>query len=428
MSASGAGPATDPALEQALALLRAARVADAIPQLERSSAAGSARAAAVLGDVLLTADPPLRAPWRAIEQFELAWTRGQIGAALTLAAIHYAACGVPADDSRAQGWLERALAAGHAPARRVAGMLAHLAGRTELAEALLREAAAADDAFAQHALGVMAQRAGDLPLARAWFARGAARGLPPSVLHLAVLGATPAASLPAAADRPPLATAGIAFPPPLRADEPQDELLAPATWRCREVLDPLLCDYLMAASTPWMVKSMTTDPNDGRSVPDPARTSWGMNFAYAFPDICVAYAERRIAARAGRSLVQAEPLAVLRYQVGQEYRLHHDYMAPGALTENPYYRRVGQRVATMVTYLNLPGAGGGTDFPRRGIVVTPELGAGVLFTNTLADGRPDPDSLHAGLPVLRGEKWVATLWFRERLVRETAPAPTGASR
>ena len=101
-------------------------------------------------------------------------------------------------------------------------------------------------------------------------------------------------------------------------------------------------------------------------------------------------------------------------------------MPPGALTHHPYYRRVGQRLASMVTYLNLPDAGGATDFPRRGLVVVPELGTGVLFNNTLADGAPDLDSLHAGLPVLRGEKWVATLWFRERVARESAPRPAAA--
>ena len=57
--------------------------------------------------------------------------------------------------------------------------------------------------------------------------------------------------------------------------------------------------------------------------------------------------------------------------------------------------------------------GGGTDFPRHGVVVTPEVGTAVMFDNVLADGRPDEDTLHAGLPVLEGEKWVATKWLRE---------------
>ena len=36
----------------------------------------------------------------------------------------------------------------------------------------------------------------------------------------------------------------------------------------------------------------------------------------------------------------------------------------------------------------------------------------MIFDNLLADGSPDADSLHAGLPVQRGEKWLATLWLR----------------
>ena len=47
----------------------------------------------------------------------------------------------------------------------------------------------------------------------------------------------------------------------------------------------------------------------------------------------------------------------------------------------------------------------------------PRPGAALAFRNVLADGTTDEDSLHAGLPVRRGEKWIATLWIREGAVR-----------
>ena len=68
-------------------------------------------------------------------------------------------------------------------------------------------------------------------------------------------------------------------------------------------------------------------------------------------------------------------------------------------------------------YLNDVEAGGETEFPLAGVRIAPVAGRAVVFDNLLADGRPDPESLHAGLPVARGEKWLATLWLRERRYR-----------
>ena len=62
-------------------------------------------------------------------------------------------------------------------------------------------------------------------------------------------------------------------------------------------------------------------------------------------------------------------------------------------------------------------SGGGTAFPEANLVVDARMGRAVAFRNTDDAGRPDPDSLHAGTPVLAGEKWLATLWFRERRYR-----------
>jgi len=58
-------------------------------------------------------------------------------------------------------------------------------------------------------------------------------------------------------------------------------------------------------------------------------------------------------------------------------------------------------------------AGGATAFPKAGVTVQPKSGRAVVFDNLREDGSPEPDSLHAGLPVERGEKWLATLWIRQ---------------
>ncbi len=58
--------------------------------------------------------------------------------------------------------------------------------------------------------------------------------------------------------------------------------------------------------------------------------------------------------------------------------------------------------------------GGETSFPRVNIAVKPKRGNAILWYNTMPDGTLDDQSLHGGMPVLKGEKYVAVLWFRER--------------
>ena len=72
---------------------------------------------------------------------------------------------------------------------------------------------------------------------------------------------------------------------------------------------------------------------------------------------------------------------------------------------------------TICTYLNHVECGGETVFPQADVSVSPMAGRAIVFDNLSADGQPDPASLHAGLPVTAGEKWLATLWLRERRYR-----------
>ncbi|MBB3824119.1 hypothetical protein FHR50_000269 [Xanthomonas arboricola] len=78
----------------------------------------------------------------------------------------------------------------------------------------------------------------------------------------------------------------------------------------------------------------------------------------------------------------------------------------------------GNRLRTVCVYLNAVEAGGQTDFPVAGVSVQPRAGSVVCFDNLHADGRPDPDSLHAGLPVVAGTKWLGTLWMRQQRYRD----------
>jgi prolyl 4-hydroxylase len=120
--------------------------------------------------------------------------------------------------------------------------------------------------------------------------------------------------------------------------------------------------------------------------------------------------EQRLATLLGMPVSHGEGLQVLHYLPGQEYEPHFDWFDP----RQPGYDTItavgGQRVASVVMYLNTPAQGGGTAFPELGLTVTARRGAAVYF----AYEGGDQQSLHAGLPVQRGEKWIATKWLRER--------------
>lgn len=164
------------------------------------------------------------------------------------------------------------------------------------------------------------------------------------------------------------------------------------------------CAHLIALATPALRASVIVDPATGRPKPDPVRTSEGMNFGPAQEDLVVNALNRRIAAATGTAYECGEPLHILRYAPGQEYKPHLDAL-PGVSN---------QRAWTALVYLNRGYEGGETVFPELGITAKGEPGDCLIFRNVLADGRGDPRTRHAGAPVTDGVKWLATRWIRER--------------
>ncbi len=170
------------------------------------------------------------------------------------------------------------------------------------------------------------------------------------------------------------------------------------------------CDALVAAAAPRLARSETVVTTTGGNEVNTARTSDGMFFGRAELPICQRV-EERIAALVNWPLVNGEGLQVLHYRPGAEYKPHHDYFDPNQPGMAAVLRRGGQRVGTLVMYLNTPQQGGGTVFPDVELEVAPIKGNAVFFSYD----RPHPGtrSLHGGAPVLAGEKWVATKWLRE---------------
>jgi prolyl 4-hydroxylase len=113
---------------------------------------------------------------------------------------------------------------------------------------------------------------------------------------------------------------------------------------------------------------------------------------------------QRLGAASGTAVANGEPLQILRYAPGQEYRPHHDALPH---TDN-------QRILTMLVYLNDAYEGGETMFLKTGLAVKGAIGDALLFRNADRQGRPDPDARHAGLPVRSGEKLIASRWIHEK--------------
>jgi prolyl 4-hydroxylase len=65
-------------------------------------------------------------------------------------------------------------------------------------------------------------------------------------------------------------------------------------------------------------------------------------------------------------------------------------------------------------YLNTTEAGGGTHFTAIDTILYPQAGRAVIWNNLYADGSPNPDTIHHGMPVERGTKVIITKWFRDK--------------
>ena len=123
---------------------------------------------------------------------------------------------------------------------------------------------------------------------------------------------------------------------------------------------------------------------------------------------------QRLSQLTGLPLAQAEPLQGQRYAPGQEFRPHTDTFNPDGADYFLHCAEAGQRNWTAMIYLNQPEDGGATRFKTIGKTIQPETGKLLLWNNLLPDGSPNDATLHQGMKVRRGTKYVLTQWFRER--------------
>ena len=130
-------------------------------------------------------------------------------------------------------------------------------------------------------------------------------------------------------------------------------------------------------------------------------------------DVVIEMIRARIAGAIGAPLPCLEVSQVLRYEVGEEFAPHCDFLDDRTMASEIAQR--GQRAVTVLIYLNQDFEGGATSFPELGLEHRGKPGDALVFSNVDPGGRPDPRTRHAGRPPSRGEKWLFSQWVRDRM-------------
>lgn len=185
---------------------------------------------------------------------------------------------------------------------------------------------------------------------------------------------------------------------------PDREILCrdPFIYRVPKLLTAGECALLVSLARPRLKPAQIFHESQKRFVVDPLRTSHAAGFPVTFEWPFVHALNRRFAAASRTDTDQGEPLQLLRYRPGEEYRPHLDAIAGLS----------NQRIWTVLTWLGQDFSGGQTHFSKLNLSIAGQRGDTLVFANAIADGRPDPRTEHAGLPVITGEKLLASRWVR----------------
>jgi prolyl 4-hydroxylase len=181
------------------------------------------------------------------------------------------------------------------------------------------------------------------------------------------------------------------------------------------------CAQLIELARPRLAPSTVVDPVTGENRVAEHRNSEGMFFLPGETPL-IAALDTRFAQLMNLPIDHGEGLQVLRYGPGTRSTPHFDFLVPRNEASERSLRRSGQRVSSLVVYLNDVAGGGETAFPHAALSVCPQRGNAVYFEYCNRRGQVDAASLHGGEPVTAGEKWAVTKWMRERPFVPAPPA------
>jgi len=186
---------------------------------------------------------------------------------------------------------------------------------------------------------------------------------------------------------------------------------SPEIFEVADLLSKIECEYIKYISSPFMRPSMTVNPKTGEHVKDEIRTSYSATIDWLAEDPAINLIMQKCCNLFDVNANQSEVLHVLHYSIGEEYKPHYDFF--GGTDDHNNFTDKQQRIKTICLYLNDVEQGGNTTFPNLNKSIKPKKGNAVFFENINPENNvPYIESLHAGEPIIRGEKWLATLWIR----------------
>jgi len=179
------------------------------------------------------------------------------------------------------------------------------------------------------------------------------------------------------------------------------------------VLTPEECQYIIQKAEPMFTRSGVV----GVEGPDASRTSQTAWIPKTDP------VAQKVFAKAleftGKTLDECEHLQVVKYQPNTFYREHHDACCDGSQGCIDFEKEGGQRIATLLVYLNGDFTDGETHFPNLDLKLKANPGSAILFRPLGSEeAKCHPKALHAGLPISSGVKYVCNAWIRENKFRD----------
>jgi prolyl 4-hydroxylase len=187
----------------------------------------------------------------------------------------------------------------------------------------------------------------------------------------------------------------------------------PQVLTASRVLPATFCEYLMGIAAPQLQRAEVNDALGEASVHE-MRSNSHARFALTNTDVIGVLSARRVSQMIGEPFENQEDTMILRYRPGEAYDDHYDFVDPRVTQFQRELAVQGQRIATVLIYLNEEYTGGETDFPVLGWRYRGSRGDALAFRNVTAAGLPDARTLHAGRPPITGEKWLLSKWIRDR--------------
>lgn len=355
-------------------------------------------------------DVPLAMDWlmQAIAQ-------GDASAYAERAAIH--AQGYVGDINHKAAWadLQRAAQLGDLSAIRQVGQLCCIFSGPGPGEALLGVAAKRGDEPAQILLADALWARGDKAGAAFWYARSNDNPLSGWRMRTRALE-PPQGPSPETKALPADIWETVASIDPYQSMAAQKQSLSqnPEIYTLRGAISPLLCRYVMAVGAGLIRTSDVVDTKTGKAKVDPYRTGFQHQFMSGICDFTVSLFDHHIAAHTQTPVKHGEPLTMLVYRPGQQYKPHWDHLVDTMDEAFGRLGRSGNRLYTALVTLDDQFEGGATRFTRLDIDVRLDPGDMLVFRNLDEKGARADDAMHAGLPVESGVKWLASKWIRER--------------